>query len=381
MTSNFSLNKLRHAMGSGGAAPAPAPEAKTSKPSRQSTAFAGPGGLQGRDGGAQRGGMAPRSMNALRGRTPMGQAFSNAAQHARDATQHLSQGMRHEVKQYKNGFSALRAESHEASRPGFGYGAVAQRHRTAQTDHQMRSQKAYANAAGSARGFFGETARGVSQGARQAARSVARDLERFDPRRLAHKVSRYGSAALHKMGQVAMMGVGGAMLAGGAVAYGVNAGRYKVQNMAHAAAQGVNHALHHMDQAIQSAAYGAGYMAQNAINHVTYPIQAAAHQASYMAQNAINHVTYPIQAAAHQASYMAQNAINHVTYPIQAAAYQVGQMAQNAINHVAYPIHAAAHTYQSLAHAASVFKHDMAHFNPHGMHHNYQQYHARPQWY
>ncbi|MDA8447416.1 hypothetical protein [Paracidovorax valerianellae] len=344
MTLKSSLNKLQHAMRPGGSALAEAPAAKSAKPGGKSSAFAGFSGLQGRDGGAQSGGMAPRSMNALRGRAPMAQALSNAAQHARDSVQQFSQGMRQEIKQHKNGFSALRAESHQMSRPGFGYGAVAQHHRTAQTAHQQRSQQAYANAAQSARGFFGETARGVSAGVRGAAYSVAKNMERFDPRRLAHKASHYGNAVLHKAGQAAMVGLGGALLAGVAVTHGVDRARYKMGQMAHAANhavnQGVNHAMYRVDHAVQSAAH--------------------------RIDNAL---------------YRVDHAVNQVSHAAHSVAYQAGYMAQNAINHVTYPIRAAAHTYQSLAHAASVFKQDMAHFNAYGMQHSYQQYHARPQWY
>jgi len=270
----------------------------------------------------------------------MAQALSNAAQHARDSVQQFSQGMRQEIKQHKNGFSALRAESHQMSRPGFGYGAVAQHHRTAQTAHQQRSQQAYANAAQSARGFFGETARGVSAGVRGAAHSVAKNMERFDPRRLAHKASHYGNAVLHKAGQAAMVGLGGALLAGVAVTHGVDRARYKMGQMAHAVNQGVNHAMYRVDHAVQSVAH--------------------------RIDNAL---------------YRVDHAMNQVSHAAHSVAYQAGYMAQNAINHVTYPIRAAAHTYQSLAHAASVFKQDMAHFNAYGMQHSYQQYHARPQWY
>ncbi|GKS83163.1 hypothetical protein AVMA1855_03445 [Acidovorax sp. SUPP1855] len=335
MTSIFSFNKLRTAMGSAGASAEPAPSATPGTPSGKSKSSSGFNGLQGRENPAQSGGMAPR------GRSPMMQAFSNAAMHAHGAVHQASQGMQNDVQKLKNGYSAFRAESHAASRPGFSYPQLAGEHRLAQADHRQRAQAAYSQAAGHARAFFGETAHGMSQGAHQAASSLASTMERFDPRRLAHQAKRYGNAALHQATQVAMVGVGGALLAGAAVAHGMNAARYKVGQVAHSVAQRVDHA-------VQSAAY-----------RVDHAVQSAAHR--------VDHAMY-------RAEHKIHNMGHRIDQAVQSAVYRAEHRVQTALNQAAYPFHAAAHTYQSLAHAASVFKHDMAHFDPYRMSNQYQRY-------
>ncbi|WCM87211.1 hypothetical protein [Acidovorax sp. NCPPB 3576] len=378
MTSTFSLTKLRNAMGSAGAAATPAPDAAPRAPSSKSKSSTGFGGLQGRENLAQSGGMAPR------GRSPMTQAFSSAAQHARGAVNQFSQGMRQEVQQHKQGFSAFRAESHAASRPNFGYDGVAQNHRRAQAGHQQNAQRAYSQAAGHARAFFGETAHGVSQGARQAAYSLSSTMQRFDPRRLADKAARYGNAALHQATNVAMVGLGGALLAGAAVAEGVNAARYKVGQVAHSAAQKVDHAMYRAEHAVQSAVYrvdhavqSAAHRVDHAMHRVDHAIQSAVNRAEYAVHSGINRVDN----ALHRADYAIHNAGHRIDQALQSAAHRVDYAAQTALHHATYPIRAAAHTYESLSHAASVFKQDMARFDPYRMSHQYQQYQARPQWY
>ncbi|GKT17870.1 hypothetical protein AVHY2522_16725 [Acidovorax sp. SUPP2522] len=342
MTSIFSFNKLRTAMGSAGASADPAPSATPGTPSGKSKSSSGFNGLQGRENPAQSGGMAPR------GRSPMMQAFSNAAMHAHGAVHQASQGMQNDVQKLKNGYSAFRAESHAASRPNFSYPQLAGEHRLAQADHRQRAQAAYSQAAGHARAFFGETAHGMSQGARQAASSLASTMERFDPRRLAHQAKRYGNAALHQATQVAMVGVGGALLAGAAVAHGVNAARHKVGQVAHSAAQRVDHAMYRADQAIQSA-----------VNRAEYAVHSGLHR---------------MDNALHRAEHKIQNMGHRIDQAVQSAVYRAEHRVQTALNQAAYPFHAAAQTYQSLAHAASVFKHDMAHFDPYRMSNQYQRY-------
>ncbi|GKS97358.1 hypothetical protein [Acidovorax sp. SUPP2825] len=344
MTSIFSFNKLRTAMGSAGASTEPAPSATPGTPSGKSKSSGGFNGLQGRENPAQSGGMAPR------GRSPMMQAFSNAAMHAHGAVHQASQGMQNDVQKLKNGYSAFRAESHAASRPNFSYPQLAGEHRLAQADHRQRAQAAYSQAAGHARAFFGETAHGMSQGARQAASSLASTMERFDPRRLAHQAKRYGNAALHQATQVAMVGVGGALLAGAAVAYGVDLARYKVGQVAQ-----------RVDHAVQSAAYR--------VDH-----------AMYRADQAIQSGLDRVGNALHRAEHKIHTIGPRIDHALQSAAYRAEQMAQSALNQAAYPFRAAAHTYQSLAHAASVFKHDMANFDPYRMSHQYQRLHSFNSW-
>lgn len=364
MTSIFSFNKLRTAMGSAGASTEPAPSATPGTPTGKSKSSSGFNGLQGRENPSQNGGMAPR------GRSPMMRAFSNAAMHAHGAVHQASQGMQNDVQKLKNGYSAFRAESHAASRPGFSYPQLAGEHRLAQADHRQRAQAAYSQAAGHARAFFGETAHGMSQGARQAASSLASTMERFDPRRLAHQAKRYGNAALHQATQVAMVGVGGALLAGAAVAHGVNAARYKVGQVAHSAAQRVDHA-------VQSAAYRVDHAVQSAahrVDHAMYRADQAIQSAVNRAEYAVHSGLHRVDNALHRAEHKIQNMGHRIDHAVQSAVYRAEHMAQTALNQAAYPFRAAAHTYQSFAHAASVFKHDMAHFDPYRMSHQYQRY-------
>lgn len=353
MTSIFSFNKLRTAMGSAGASTEPAPSATPGTPTGKSKSSSGFNGLQGRENPSQNGGMAPR------GRSPMMQAFSNAAMHAHGAVNQASQGMQNDVQKLKNGYSAFRAESHAASRPGFSYPQLAGEHRLAQADHRHRAQAAYSQAAGHARAFFGETAHGMSQGARQAASSLASTMERFDPRRLAHQAKRYGNAALHQATQVAMVGVGGALLAGAAVAHGVNATRHKVGQVAHSAAQRVDHAVQSAAHRVDHAMYRADQAIQSAVNRAEYAVHSGLHR---------------VDNALHRAEHKIQNMGHRIDHAVQSAVYRAEHMAQTALNQAAYPFRAAAHTYQSFAHAASVFKHDMAHFDPYRMSHQYQRY-------